>query len=100
MQKSAELWRLGLQELIFLQFSQSFLSFWTPWNEFGCPFYSQGGQEAKLLIAQSVFSQNRKDVVKGGLIRGYTNFKLINLINYQVTNLTDLCLLQQRYMLQ
>ena len=39
-------------------------------------------------------------LLKGGLIHGYTKFKLINLMNYQVINLTNFCLLQQRYMLQ
>ena len=39
-------------------------------------------------------------VLKGGLIRRYTNFKLINLMNYQVINLASFSLLQQRYMLQ
>ena len=38
--------------------------------------------------------------LKGGLIQGYTNFKLINLMNYQVINLTNFCLLQQESLLQ
>ena len=41
----------------------------------------------------------RLQLLKGGLIRGYTNFKLINLMNYQVINLTSFNLLQQESLL-